>query len=267
MKTSQIGTAALMAALREPVSLLIIGGTAFVAWYFSFWWAIFLGLALELLLIFRRVDDPFFQSEIAAQQRGLSLTALKQQCDREQMKALAAQRSERLRSVVQTKDDIWRRFQTSAPSAKQITYEIAYEALRAVRWYYQLAIQQAQIAAELKGYNRFKLEAELYELEQQVAKEKDPTLHDGLERTVKFKRDALHALANMSEKAKAIEARMMALEAALSGVRVRLANASLSDIHEFDGERETLSAELSALEGAIEEVNGGAPPATPPPHD
>lgn len=261
MKTTQTGTAVLLAALREPVSLLIIGGTAFVAWYFSFWWAVFLGAALELLLIFKRVDDPAFQSEVAARQRGLSLTALKTQCDREQVRALAAGRGERLRNVIQTKDDIWRRFQTSAQAARRVTYEIAYEALRAVRWYFQLAVQQAQIGAELKGYNRFKLEAELYELEQQAAKEKDPTLQDGLQRTVKFRRDAVHALADMAEKAKAIEARMMALEAALAGVRVRLANATLSDIHEFDGELEALSAELSALEGAVEELNATTPSA------
>lgn len=259
MKTSQTGTAALLAALREPVSLLIIGGTAFVAWYFSFWWVVFLGLALELMLIFRRVDDPVFRSEVAAQHRGLTLAALKQQCDREQAKALAAHRSERLKSVIQTKDNIWRRYQTSTKSAKQVTYEIAYEALRAVHWYYQLSVRQAQIGSELQGFNRFKLEAELYELEQQAAKEKDATLRDGLERTLKFKRDALHALTDMADKAKAIEARLMALEAALSGVRVRLANATLSDIQEFDDEMEALSAELTALEGAVEEVNAVSP--------
>lgn len=261
MEMDRMGTAVLLAALREPVSLLIIGGTAFVAWYYSFWWAICLGLALVLMFIFRRIDDPVFRREVAARQRGLTLAALKRQCDREQTKALAVQRGERLRNVIQIKDDIWRKFRTSPPLAREVTYQIAYEALRAVRWYCQLAAQQVEIAAELKGQNRFKLEAEVYELEQQATREQDPALRDGLQRTAKFKREALHALNDLAAKARTIETRLMALEAALSGVRVRLANASLADIHEFDGELEALAAELTALEGAIDEVNAVAPEA------
>jgi len=261
MEVDRTGTLVLLAALREPVSLLIIGGTAFVAWYYSFWWAICLGLALVLMYIFRRIDDPVFRREVAASQRGLTLAALKRQCDREQTKALAVERGERLRNVIEIKDDIWRKFRTAPPLAREVTYQIAYEALRAVRWYCQLAAQQAAIAAELKGQNRFRLEAEVYELEQRAAKEGDPALRDGLRRTIGFKREALHALNDLAAKARSIEAKMMALEAALSGVRVRLANATLADIHEFDDELEALGAELTALEGALAEVNAVAPAA------
>lgn len=261
MKADRTGTLVLLAALREPISLLLIGGAVFVAWYYAFWWAICLGLALALMYIFRRIDDPVFRREVAASQRGLTLAALKRQCDRAQAKALAAQRSERLRDIIRIKDDIWRKYRTAPPLAREVIYQVAYEALRAVCGYCQLVVQRAAIAAELSRQNRFKLEAEVYELAQRAAKESDPTLREELQRTIGFKGEALRALSDLADKARALEVQMVALEAALSGVRVRLANASLADIHEFDDQLAALGAELNALEGALAEVSALAPAA------
>lgn len=254
------GTAAILAAVREPVSLLIIGATGFAAWYWSFPAIIFAGLALELLVIFRKLDNPDFQRAVQTERRGLTLAALKQQCDHLQTKLKGEHRGDdRLKRVMQCKDDIWKRYQSATAGARQVTYQIAYEALRAVHWYFELADQQARIAAELKDYNRFKLDAELYELERLSASEKDDQLRAGYEKALQFKRQAAAAMNEMAVKAKGIEARLVTLEAALVGVRVRLANASLADIHEFDTELNALAGELTALEGAIEEVGAVAP--------
>lgn len=254
------GSAAVRAALREPISILIIGATAFAAWYWSFWGIIFAGLALELLVIFRKLDNPDFQQAVQSERRGLTLATLKRQCDEMRTK-LKTQRlhGDRLDRVMQCEDDIWHRYQGATADTKQVTYQIAFEALRAVRWYFELTEQAARLNAELKDYNRFKIDAELYELERLAAAEKDEQLKAGYEKALQFKRQAAAAMLELANKAKGLEARMVTLEAALLGVRVRLANASLADIHEFDGELNALSAELTALEGAIEEVGGATP--------
>ncbi|MDP2857239.1 MAG: hypothetical protein Q8P50_04590 [Bacillota bacterium] len=247
------------AILVHPLSLLILGGSLLAAWMFDFWHILLLGLAVEVWLAFTWLSSEKFREEVRAQVIYMKLKDL----DDKAIRAIRSvwerswgvrQQDSRIARLHKGKEGILQAYRSSSSGSRVLMGDMVELALKSAISYVELykacrSLMQTSSQATLKESLR-----ELDGLQARAARTSDARAREEYKKAMQFKEEEVQAYGRTLAQIEALVARMDKIEAALSGIRSKMAAVSTFELKDYDREVELLRNEATSLESAVSEM-------------
>ncbi len=247
------------AILAHPLSLLIIGSSLLAAWIFDFWYVLLLGLAAEVWLVFTWASSDKFREAVRAQ----IIYARLRELDDKASRAIGSvwqrswgqkQQDSRVARLHSEKEGIWQAYRASSVSSRVLMAEMVELALKSALSYVELyracrSLMQTSSQAALKESLR-----ELDGLKIRAAQTGDSRAREEYQKAIQFKEEEVQAYGRTLAQIETLVARMDKIEAALSGIRSKMAAVSTFELKDYDREVELLRTETLSLESAVSEM-------------
>lgn len=248
------------AILSHPLSWLILGSSLLAAWILDFWYILLLGLALEAWIFFSWLGSEKFRSAVQGQKVMRKLGEINSRCDAaigsvwERSWGMKDQASP-VSQVWKAKRGIWQAFSAAPLDMRLLMAEMVDLALKSAIGFVELYKNRKVLAASVSQAEIQETARELDRLKMRLSQAHDPEARAEYEKAVEYKQEEIAAYGRTLARIQAMEARMDKIEAALSGIRGKMAGVTAFEFAGYDREVSLLRTEAQALEGAVSEMS------------